>query len=120
MNDYKKLQIWQDAMELYRTVIPIFHALRNQRFYRLLDQLEGSVGSVADNIAEGQGRNGNKEFLHFLGIAKGSLQECDSQLHRVKLLKICDEPTLTEALNKTDKLQARIQTLINYLKKNSN
>jgi four helix bundle protein len=119
MKDYKKLQIWQDAMELYKSIIPILGVLRAQHLYGLLDQLEGSTGSVADNIAEGQGRNGNKEFLYFLGIAKGSLQECDSQLNRVKLLNIHDETAIADVLHRADRLQARIQTLINYLKENA-
>jgi four helix bundle protein len=50
--------------------------------FRFVQQIRSAAGSIMDNIAEGFGRGGNKEFLQFLTIARGSSQEVLSQLYR--------------------------------------
>lgn len=61
--------------------------------YRLYTQIDGSSGSIIDNIAEGFERNGNKEFVQFLSTAKASYGETRSQLYRVLDRKFIDEIT---------------------------
>jgi len=74
------------AVEVYK-IIPFLPS--NER-YGLIDQIRRSAVSVPSNIAEGAGRNSNKEFSHFIGISNGSANELFSQLlltHRLGMIE---------------------------------
>ena len=72
---YKELQVWQKGMEFASAVIDLTEHLNSPRqHYRLIEQLEAAAASVPMNIAEGKGRFSKKEFIHFLHIARGSLE----------------------------------------------
>jgi len=79
---FEDILSWQKARELNNMIGRIIDQGKFKRSYRLIDQIEGSAGSVMDNIAEGFERSGNKGFLQFLYIAKGSCGEFRSQLYR--------------------------------------
>ncbi len=80
---FEDLEVWQLARELNIKIIPIFNKLNEAKSYELKNQLDRSSGSVMDNIAEGFERDGNRELIQFLAIAKGSLGEVRSQLYRI-------------------------------------
>lgn len=79
---FEDLEIWQSARKLNKEVCPILDSLQEHKHFKLKEQLDGSAGSVMDNIAEGFERDGNREFIQFLAISKGSLGEVRSQLYR--------------------------------------
>ena len=73
---FKKLKVWQKAVDFATNVIRALEDLETPRkHYRLIEQLEAACTSVAMNIAEGKGRQTTKEFIQFLFIARGSLFE---------------------------------------------
>jgi len=73
---FKKLKVWQKAVDFATNVISALEDLESPRkHYRLIEQLEAACTSVAMNIAEGKGRQTTKEFIQFLFIARGSLFE---------------------------------------------
>ena len=78
---FEDLAIWQNAREFCKH---IFDLTQNSDFataYKFKDQIRASSGSIMDNIAEGFERDGNKEFIQFLFIAKASCGETRSQLY---------------------------------------
>lgn len=79
---FEDLEIWQLARELNIKITPLLDRLSEVKNYDLKSQLDRSAGSVMDNISEGFERDGNREFIQFLAISKGSLGEVRSQLYR--------------------------------------
>ena len=69
---------WQKAKDL---TLKIYHIFKNSRDFDFKDQIQRASVSIMNNIAEGFERRTNKEFLHFLYIAKGSCGEVRSMLH---------------------------------------
>jgi len=80
VKDYKDLVVWQKAIEL---VIEIYRATSQfprEEMYGLTSQLRRAAVSIPSNIAEGQGRATKGEFIQFLGHARGSLCEVNTQI----------------------------------------
>lgn len=80
MEPYRKLIVWQKAMELVRVVYRISKDFPSDERYALTDQLRRSAVSIPSNIAGGCGRTSRKDYAHFLAIARGSLYETMTQL----------------------------------------
>lgn len=73
---FENLDVWKKAIQFANLVIDAVESLGSSRkHFRLVDQLEAAVTSIAMNIAEGKGRYSKKEFVQFLYIARGSLFE---------------------------------------------
>jgi len=80
---FEDLEIWQKARIICNDIYKIGESSKLKADYKLYNQINGSTGSIMDNIAEGFERNGNKEFNQFLSIAKASCGETRSQLYRI-------------------------------------
>jgi four helix bundle protein len=79
---FEEIQSWQKARALNDLIGKLIDSGRFERNFSLISQIERSAGSIMDNIAEGFEMSGNREFLQFLYIAKGSCGEFRSQLYR--------------------------------------
>ena len=77
---FEGLEVYQVARLLVRDVYRLQQKFPQTETYALGDQVRRSASSVTSNIAEGSGRNSNKEKVHFIEIAYGSLMEAFSQL----------------------------------------
>jgi len=77
---FKELIVWQKAMLLVRAVYDVTDGFPKAERYALADQLIRAAVSVPSNIAEGFGRNTDRDFAHFLAQARGSLFEAETQL----------------------------------------
>ncbi|MFC7346202.1 four helix bundle protein [Chryseobacterium zhengzhouense] len=116
VNKFEDLEIWKLARTLCNDIFEIIETTNLKNNFRLSNQIDGSSGSIMDNIAEGFERNGNKEFINFLSIAKASCGETRSQLYRV-LDRSFITPEKFEILREqTELLSRKIGSFINYLK----
>lgn len=99
MHNFEKLKIWQKAMNIAVSVYEVSLLLPSDEKFNLIHQIKKCAVSIPSNIAEGSGRNHNKEFIQFLGIANGSTFELITQLILAKRLKLISEETTQPILN---------------------
>jgi four helix bundle protein len=99
MHNFEKLKIWQKAMDVAVEVYEVSLLLPNDEKFNLIHQIKKCALSIPSNIAEGSGRNHNKEFIQFLGIANGSTFELITQLILAKRLKLIKEETIQPIIN---------------------
>lgn len=99
MHKIEDLKIWQKSIELTKLIYKVIAALPSDEKYRLTSQIKRSSVSIASNIAEGAGRNSNKEFKHFLSIANGSAYELQTQLILTIELNLISKEKIQPLLN---------------------
>jgi four helix bundle protein len=80
MKHYKDLLVWQKAIAMVTQVYIVTRSFPREELYGLTSQIRRAAVSVPSNIAEGQARLTPGEFRQFLGVARGSLAELDTQL----------------------------------------
>ena len=85
MHKVEDLKIWQKSIKLTKAVYMLTSQLPSDEKYGLGSQIKRSSISIPSNIAEGAGRNSNKEFKYFLSIANGSVYELQTQLILLEL-----------------------------------
>lgn len=112
---FEEIQAWQKARALNQKVGEYIDSGRFKTNFRLINQIEGSAGSIMDNIAEGFERSGNKEFLQFLYIAKGSCGELRSQLYRAADRNYVQKQEFDELFALSKEIINKLQKLIDYL-----
>ncbi|MBL7749238.1 MAG: four helix bundle protein [Chitinophagaceae bacterium] len=112
---FEEIISWQKARELNKIIGKHIDGGKFKRSYKLIDQIERSGGSIMDNIAEGFERGGNREFLQFLYIAKGSCGEFRSQLYRAVDREYLNQVEFDELYNMAMEVIILLQKLINYL-----
>ncbi|KJS05495.1 MAG: 30S ribosomal protein S23 [Flavobacteriales bacterium BRH_c54] len=113
---FEDLEIWQLANSLSSEIYDVIKSTDLDTDYALKNQIDRSAMSISDNIAEGFEREGNKEFIHFLSIAKGSCGETRSQLYKVSYRNYIDNEKFEELKSKTELISKKISTFMKYLK----
>lgn len=116
VRDFEELAIFQKARELSKKIYPVTNRDGFKSDYRFVQQIRAAAGSIMDNIAEGFERTGNKEFLNFLYIAKGSCGEVRSQLIRANDIGYLTPEEYEELYSECRKLSASIMNFIKEIK----
>ena len=113
---FENLEIWQKARVFCKKIFLITNYEKFSKDFRLKDQIKASSGSIMDNIAEGFERSGNKEFVQFLYVAKGSCGESRSQLYRALDFEYIEKEEFEKLKQEDIHLAQDIGNFINYLK----
>jgi len=122
MND-AKVKSWNDlkvlkkAHELVLQIYKITKKYPNDEKYRLIDQICRAASSVPTNIAEGHGRKTKKEFIQFLTISRGSVEEVKYLLLLSKDLNFISSELYLELIYGYDQVGKMLNGLINSLRK---
>ncbi len=116
VKDFEELAIFHKARELSKKIYPVTNRESFKSDYRFVQQIRAAAGSIMDNIAEGFERTGNKEFLNFLYIAKGSCGEVRSQLIRANDAGYLTSEEYEELYTECRKLSAGIMNFIKEIK----
>lgn len=119
MRDFKTLNIWQDGMEMVKSVYQIVRLLPSEEKFGLRSQMCRAVVSIPSNIAEGCSRNSQKDFKRFLEIALGSVFELETHFLILSNVELINNDDCQQFLANLNKLQRQINSLIQKLKANS-
>jgi len=115
IKSFEDIESWKQARIVCKKIGDLIDAGKFNKSYRLINQIEGSSGSIMDNIAEGFERGTRAEFIQFLGYAKGSCGEVRSQLYRALDRSYIDQADFEELKAAVLQISGLIQKFISYL-----
>ncbi len=105
MHQYKELKLWQKAIDMVTHIYKTTSTFPDRERFNLISQINRAAVSIPSNIAEGAGRNSDREFIHFLAIAHASTFELETQLIIAKELSYLSVQQLETLLEKIAELQ---------------
>ena len=108
MKTFRELFIWQKAMVLVTNTYQTTRKFPKEELFGLTSQIRRSSISIPSNIAEGFGREGNKEFNRFVNISIGSLFEFQTQIEIAKNINYIDENEFKKLYEESRELEAMI------------
>lgn len=108
MHNHKNLKIWQKSMDLTELIYKETAEFPQDEKYGLTSQIRRASSSIPSNIAEGSGRQGKKEFKHFLSISLGSSYEVDTQIELAKRLSLINSEKAEAILKELDQIEKMI------------
>lgn len=117
---YRQLIAWQKAMLLVRSVYELSKRFPKEEIYGLTSQVRRAAVSVPSNIAEGQGPDSTKEFLHHLSIAYGSLMEVETQILIAEDLGYLENQAVVDFLEKSAETGRIVNGLMRSLRRRTN
>lgn len=116
MHNYENLEVWKKGMDLVQEVYQITKQFPDIERFGITSQITRAAVSIPSNIAEGAGRNSNKDFVHFLSIALGSAYELDTQMTLCKRIGYIYEEqynTINNLIHDLQRMLINLQAKIN-------
>ncbi len=115
--NFRDLKVYQEAKQLAVEIYKLTSNGSINKDYGLKDQIQRSAVSIPSNIAEGNERETDKEFVRFLYISKGSLAELITQLEIAYEIGYITENEISNLLDKCNKIGGMLGALIKYRSK---
>jgi len=116
---YTDLIAWQKAMDLVEEVYRVSRQFPKEELYGLTSQMRRSAISIPSNIAEGQCRNGRREYIHHLSIALGSLGEAETQVRIAERLGYLSNEDAAQLLRATAEVGRLVVGLMHSLERHA-
>lgn len=116
MSNFRKLIIWQKAMNLVTKTYNSTKEFPKEEIFGLTSQIRRCSISIPSNIAEGHGRESNKEYLRFLNISIGSLFELQTQLEIAKNIEYLTEEDFNNLYDDSREIEIMLVSFINKIK----
>ena len=114
---FEKIEVWQLSVDLADFVISLLESFPPNKHYRLIGQMESAVSGISQNIAEGKGRQYNKEFIQFLYIAIGCLFEVLTLSEIFKRRKLFKDQETIQIRNRAKVIYRKTTALIKSLRR---
>lgn len=112
MQDFRKLKVWQRAHALTLAIYEATRTFPREETYGLTSQVRRAASSIAANIAEGCGRDGDPELKRFLQIAMGSAPELDYHLVLARDLDLLDDAVYQELATAVSEVKRMLAAFI--------
>ena len=112
---FEDIETWKKAKELNNILFTFISREHFSKDYKLVNQINGSCGSIMDNIAEGFGRGSRNEFIQFLSYSRGSCNEFKSQLYRTLDRNYISKDEFHQSYDLADFICRGNKKLIEYL-----
>jgi four helix bundle protein len=116
MSDISKLEAWKAAHQLVLQIYSITKKFPSEERFRLVNQICRSASSIAANLVEGNGRSYKKEYLQFVYLSRGSLDETKYHLLLAKDLEYITQKEYDDLIGRSDEVGKLINGLIKYLR----
>lgn len=113
---FEKLEVWQEAIALADFILELLEQIPQNKHLRLVSQMAAAATSIAQNIAEGKGRQHRKEFLQYLSIAQGSLYETVTLNEVFRIRKLFIEEACVEVRRRAEHLDRKLNGLMNSVR----
>jgi four helix bundle protein len=119
IKQFEDLEIWQLSRELDKKIFSLTEKEKFSKDFGMRNQIRDASGSIMDNIAEGFGRGGNREFVNFLTYSIGSCSETQSQLYRALDRNYINETEFNESYNLSKTIITKCGSFVTYLNKST-
>jgi four helix bundle protein len=108
MHNFKELRIWQDSIDLVEDIYKMTKDLPKNEEFGLISQMRRCSVSIPSNIAEGSGRESDKDFRRFIGISLSSSFELETQLIIANRIGYIKKENFNQVIGELSKIQKMI------------